>query len=68
MFCLQVKCTKIFDLTDDSVNDGEQLPPEWDAMPTSGTNCHQCSELFWESDVVPRCICFEINHQHAQKI
>lgn len=64
----QVKFTKIFDLTDNnSVDDGEQLMPEWDAMPTTGTNCHQCLELFWESDVMPRCICFEINHQHDHK-
>lgn len=62
-FFFQVKFTKIFDLTDDnSTNDGEQLKSEWDTMPTTGTNCHQClSELFWESDVMPRCICFEIN-------
>lgn len=69
--CFQVKCTKIFDLTDNnstsSKSDVDQVPTfdsEWDAMPTTGTNCHQCLELIWESDVVPRCICFQNNHQH----
>lgn len=67
----QVKFTKFFDLTDkNSANskvDGEQLPAfesEWDAMPTTGTNCHQCLELIWESDIVPRCICAENKHKH----
>lgn len=73
--CFQVKCTKIFDLTNNngtsSKSDGDQLPtfpdPEWDAMPTTGTNCHQCLELIWESEVVPLCICFKNSHQHDHK-
>lgn len=65
-----MKCTKIFDLTDGNNTecDGETKLPfdsEWEAMPTKGTNCHQCLELVWESDTVPHCVCFKIkNNQH----
>lgn len=66
----QVKFTKIFDLTDSEnvsgkahseCDDDQQLPfePEWNAMTTTGTNCHECLELYWELDTVPRCVCFQ---------
>lgn len=73
MFYFKVKFTKIFDLTDSNntgskvhgEDDDEQLlKSEWDAMPTTGTKCHECLELFWETEEMPRCVCFQINNQH----
>lgn len=65
--------TKIFDLTESNSANGKansdcdsEQPLPFESMQTTGTNCHQCLELFWGSELVPRCVCFKPNHQHDE--
>lgn len=63
---LQVKVTEIFDMTDSDspvmqtfgeceTNQQLQYDSEWDVVPPTGSNCHGCLKLDWESST-SRCV------------
>lgn len=38
-----------------------QFDSEWDVVPPTGSNCHGCLKLDWESST-SRCVCYLIHH------
>lgn len=41
-----------------------QFDSEWDVVPPTGSNCHGCLKLDWESST-SRCVCHLIHHHHS---